>query len=88
VNTIEFVSYSGKYPNLCRGALVLRINGIERTDFHLSSGGSVWFDSEWSENVESGPWSVSVPDDLAHLKNDIEHVVNAHVPEGCCGGCI
>lgn len=28
-NHVEFVSYSGRYPNLCRGVLVLRINGLE-----------------------------------------------------------
>ena len=28
---IEFVSYSGKFPNLCSGELVLKINGRKRT---------------------------------------------------------
>lgn len=27
--SIEFVSYSGKYPNLCHGTLTLRIDGVE-----------------------------------------------------------
>lgn len=27
---IEFVSYDGKYPNLCSGQLVLKINGQVR----------------------------------------------------------
>lgn len=26
---IEFISYSGKYPNLCRGILIVKINGQE-----------------------------------------------------------
>lgn len=26
---IEFVSYTGKYPNLCRGVLTVKINGKE-----------------------------------------------------------
>ena len=26
-NRVEFVSYSGRYPNLCSGTLVLRIDG-------------------------------------------------------------
>lgn len=26
---VEFVSYSGRYPNLCHGVLVLKIDGIE-----------------------------------------------------------
>lgn len=25
---VEFVSYSGRYPNLCSGVLVLRIDGL------------------------------------------------------------
>lgn len=28
-NHVEFVSYSGRYPNLCSGVLVLRIDGLE-----------------------------------------------------------
>lgn len=24
---IEFVSYNGKYPNLCRGTLIIKVNG-------------------------------------------------------------
>lgn len=27
-NHVEFVSYSGRYPNLCCGVLVLRIDGL------------------------------------------------------------
>lgn len=27
-NHVEFVSYSGRYPNLCSGVLVLRIDGL------------------------------------------------------------
>ena len=26
---IEFVSYNGKWPNLCRGVLIVKINGKE-----------------------------------------------------------
>ena len=26
---IEFISYDGKYPNLCRGVLIVKINGKE-----------------------------------------------------------
>lgn len=29
MNTIEFISYTGKYPNLCRGILTVKINGRE-----------------------------------------------------------
>lgn len=29
VGNVEFVSYTGRYPNLCRGILTLKINGEE-----------------------------------------------------------
>ena len=85
---IKFISYDGHWPNLCRGTLTLEIDGVTRTDFHLCSGGSVWFDADWCEHVESGPWVVEVPEDLKHLRHEIEDVVNENVPHGCCGGCV
>ena len=55
---VEFVSYDGDFPNLCSGTLVLRIDGEEVTfpKYCMRSGGSVWFDDEWHEHVESGEW--------------------------------
>lgn len=85
---IKFISYDGRWPNLCSGTLVLEIDGVVRTDFNLCSGGSVWFDGEWCEHVESGPWRIEVPEDLKHLQHEIEDVVNINVPHGCCGGCV
>lgn len=85
---VKFISYDGSYPCLCSGTLTLEIDGVVRTDFQLYSGGKVWFDDNWREHVEDGPWSIEVPDDLLHLKNEIEKVVNSNVPWGCCGGCV
>ena len=85
---IKFVSYTGAYPNRCSGTLTLEIDGVIRKDFSLCSGGSVWFSSDWEDHVESGPWTVNVPDDLLHLRREIEDVVNDNVPWGCCGGCV
>lgn len=89
-NRVEFVSYDGRFPNLCSGTLVLKIDGVERTmpPCCMRSGGSVTFDSDWCEHVDSGLWSVDVPDDLMDLKDEIEECVNANVPHGCCGGCV
>lgn len=86
---VEFVSYSGAYPNLCSGELVLKING-ETVYFEnaLSSGGAVWFDDDWLEHVESGAWSVSIPEKYLEFKNEIEECINANIPWGCCGGCV
>lgn len=72
MNHIKFVSYSGEYPNLCCGKLVLNIDGKDysfgsgyaisdgESDFlpFWYSGGSVSFDNDWNANVESGRWQI------------------------------
>ena len=69
---IEFVSYDGEWPNLCRGYFIVKIDGKEykfgrvwddkdNTDIleeFWISGGSVTFDKDWNENVSSGPWEL------------------------------
>lgn len=86
---IEFVSYTGRFPNLCSGELVLRING-EEVNFGkcLTSGGSATFDNEWNAYVAEGAWSVDVPPQYAQYTAEITEIVNSNVPWGCCGGCI
>lgn len=88
---VEFVSYDGKWPNLCSGTLVMRINGkdVEFPPYCMSSGGCAYFRNNWSEEVvERGEWSVNVPDEYKALKKEIEEGVNENVPWGCCGGCL
>ena len=94
---IEFISYDGDYPNLCSGNLILSINGERFESKHcgddeyctLVSGGNVWFDDEWDDHVEYGPWTIDgLPKKYMYLKNEIEDVINMNVPEGCCGGCL
>ena len=87
---VKFVSYNGKFPNLCSGELVLEIDGKEcRFDHCLCSGGSVFFDSDWNDYVTSGPWSVTrLPEEYEKYKDEIERLVNENVPWGCCGGCV
>ena len=87
---VEFVSYDGKYPNLCSGQLVLKINGQARVfpRYCLSSGGSVWFDNDWDEHVETGRWSINLTEDLEPLRKEIEECINENIPYGCCGGCV
>lgn len=86
---VEFISYDGAYPNLCSGLLVLKINGKvkEFPRYCLCSGGGVWFDDNWVEHVESGPWSIDLPKDLEPLREEIEKCINENIPHGCCGGC-
>jgi hypothetical protein len=89
---VEFVSYNGAYPNLCAGTLVLRADGVEYTFPHycMASGGGVWFDKDWSEHVDSGPWMINkFPDNFPkELIQEAIDVVNDNVPYGCCGGCV
>lgn len=44
---VEFVSYNGKFPNLCSGTLVIKMNGKEVSlENYLISGGQCWFDND------------------------------------------
>ena len=86
------IQYNGSYPCLCMGHLKVTVNGKEWDfgEYCLASGGSVWFDDEWSEHVEDGEWSVSkwpegFPEDLM---DDVTDAINSNVPTGCCGGCV
>ena len=88
---IEFVSYDGKYPNLCSGQLVLKINGQVRElpRYCLHSGGGVWFEEGWgAAHIKTGKWSIDLPEDLEPLRKEIEKCINKNIPHGCCGGCI
>lgn len=87
---VEFVSYDGKYPNLCSGILVLRIDGevVEFPKYSMNSGGCIGFDKNWDEYVCGGAWTVEVPEEYEYLCEEIEECVNENVPWGCCGGCI
>jgi len=87
---VKFISYNGEYPNLCSGILVLDVDGkrfeLERA---LISGGSVWFDEDWSENVEQGAWEIGMlPEELEMYRVEIQDIVNENVFYGCCGGCV
>lgn len=92
----EFVSYSGKYPNLCSGVLKFKVDGKLYTIgknhyFWLESGGRVSFDDNWRAEVIHGPWSISgkyLPKELLPYRKQIENMINENIPEGCCGGCI
>ena len=100
---VKFVSYTGRFPNLCRGTLTLEIDGVEytfgggykepETDFasFWCSGGSTWFDDEWREHVEEREWIIDVdnlPEQFRKYAQEIDRVFNENVEWGCCGGCI
>ena len=86
------IEYDGAYPNLCSGKLIATIDGKrwEFPDYCMSPGGSVWFDDDWCEHVEQGPWSISdwpqgFPEEL---KGELVDAVNENVTWGNCGGCV
>lgn len=86
---VKFVSCDGKYPNYCRGTLVLEVDGKKWALSHvLSSGGSAFVDKDRNEFVGTGRWSVDLPKDLEPYRKEIEELVNDKVPKGCCGGCL
>lgn len=87
---VKFVSYSGRYPNLCSGMLVIKIGSREYKIQRLVSGGSVSFDEVGGEHVDEGDWDVEEwPDDFPEtLKKRALEVINESVDHGCCGGCV
>ena len=98
---LEFISYTGTYPNLCRGELTIKIDGKEVTFgpewLHCNyppfwcSGGAVTFDNHWDECVTQGDWELNendLPDELKHLGQMLIDLFNANVKKGCCGGCV
>lgn len=84
---IEFVSYDGKYPNLCSGTLTLKAdNKFYRLKYALRSGGGlgegyVPYFGAWDVDIDA------LPDELKDYHNDIVKCVNENVEYGCCGGC-
>ena len=90
---INFISYSGSFPNLCCGVLIIE---IDKTRYELAgvmvSGGSVYFSDDYrNEHIEEGDWFIPesrLPDNLKSLVTEITEVVNENVPKGCCGGCL
>ena len=86
------IIYDGAYPNLCRGKLVVVIDGDvwNFPEYCMDPGGIVDFTDEWDEIVETGPWSISSWPHLfpEELKDDVVDAVNSQVDWGNCGGCV
>lgn len=100
-NPVKFVSYTGRYPNLCSGILTLEIDGEFATFGHnywredqpqyrqfWSSGGGLQpnYEGTWQ-----GEWQIDVnklPEQFRQYATEIDEVFNNNVKYGCCGGCI
>lgn len=65
MKNIQFVSYSGEFPCLCSGNLVLSIDGKKHVFSNiLVSGGMAGIDfTTYEEFCEEGEWSIYTEDD-------------------------
>jgi hypothetical protein len=90
--SLKFVSYNGKYPNLCSGTLTIRLNGKRISmENALASGGKCRITADYEEHVTMGDWEViehKLPTSARPYITEITALVNEKVPRGCCGGCI
>lgn len=101
---VKFIFYDGKWPNLCRGTLILEIDG-ERVIFGYHHLGEKFNDNDmycpfWYsrgginpnyEGTYSGEWEIDakeLPEQYRKYAEEIDRVFNENVEWGCCGGCI
>lgn len=88
---VEFVSYDGKWPCLCFGTLIIKVDGKTYSFKNaMISGGCVMHDKDWNMWTEHGDWEIDLEKypELESYKEEITRVVNDNVSQGCCGGCI
>lgn len=92
---VKFISYDGKWPNLCSGILTLKINNETVWFGHGKPNGCFWrsgggfnpnyegtYQKEWIIDVEE------LPEQYRKYATEIDKVFNENVEWGCCGGCI
>ena len=94
---LKFIEYTGKWPCLCMGTLILEFNE-KRYEIKnlLSSGGSCGFveidgDPYGDTCIGYGPWEINeyyLPDELKPYADEIRDLVNENIDQGCCGGCL
>lgn len=96
---VSFVSYSGDYPNLCTGLLVLLVDGVEyKFNPYIVKPTGGYYPSFWSSGggldgdycPYQAPWNIDVsdlPEEIRKYALEIDEIFNANVPHGCCGGC-
>lgn len=82
------VFYDGKYPSVCLGRLIIKVDGKEIYNKEYccySTGSLVWLDEDW--NIESGKL---VWDDAKYFSKEIQKAVSDELKKikVCCGGCV
>jgi hypothetical protein len=96
---VEFISYTGDYPNLCTGKLTLKVDDKyycfgydEPYNRFWRTTGSCSFNEDYSESeVSEGPWEINednLPTELKQYSKEILDLLNKNIPYGCCGGCL
>jgi hypothetical protein len=85
---VKFISYTGRYPNLCRGILTLEIDGKQ---YKCGGGNSSDVEEFWRPSEEyPSEWEINVdkiPPQFKELAFEIDDVFNENVEWGHCGGC-
>lgn len=83
---VQFISYTGRYPNLCSGNLTLEIDGktvvFENCDKFWSTAGQI--------TEKYGDWIIDVEDIPCQFRKyaaEIDQVFNDNVERPHCGGC-
>lgn len=100
-DNVKFISYSGKYPNLCSGELMLEIEGEIYTFgkhhsnyplcFWETGGGCEGRRLNYSEYTTNGSWIIDynkIPPEFRKYAVVIDYLFNSNVEQGCCGGCL
>lgn len=88
---VEFVSYDGKYPCLCMGTLIIRVNNKTYSlKDAMISGGSICSTEDLDMWATQDDWKLDLGKypELEPYKEEITRVVNENVIQGCCGGCL
>ena len=96
---IKFVKYTGQYPNLCNGVLILNIDG-KLVSFGKKRifGNDSEYDCFWEtggscnlyDGCTTGEWQIDankLPKQYKKYAHEIDKVFNQNVEFGCCGGC-
>ena len=91
---VEFISYTGQYPNLCNGTLTLKIDDDEVTfgDHGTEMHPSFWASGGYCADKQSCSveWNIlydQIPEKYQKYAEEIDNVFNVNVEYGCCGGC-
>ena len=83
----KHVTYDAPAYALCGATWTIQYEDIIIVlDHALCSGGHV----SWGKQdiIESGPWSLHLPDFLEPYEEQLTKLANDNIPQGCCGGCI